>query len=157
MSVQMTSFGPLGWHTDRAGYRYVSTHPETGQPWPKMPAQLSLIWRKFALCDVDPDSCLVNFYGPGARMGMHADSDEEDFSIPVVSISLGDTAIFRIGGLSRRDPSFTFPLASGDVVILAGAARRAYHGIDRVISGSSNMLPDGGRLNLTLRRARRRD
>ncbi len=154
MSVRMTNCGPLGWITDARGYRYEPLHPLTGRPWPPMPALLGELWRE--LCDpaTHPDACLVNRYDADARMGLHRDSDEADFSFPVLSVSLGDTALFRLGGLSRADPSGQIRLASGDVVILAGEARRAYHGVDRILAGSSQIVPGGGRLNLTLRRAR---
>lgn len=153
MSVQQTSFGPLGWTTDRAGYRYEPRHPTTGAPWPQMPAALIALWRQYAETDRDPDSCLVNLYRENARMGLHQDADEADFSVPVLSISLGDTAVFRLGGASRREPTRTLRLASGDICCLGGPARRAYHGVDRIVAGSSRLIPGGGRINLTLRRA----
>jgi alkylated DNA repair protein (DNA oxidative demethylase) len=154
MSVQQTSFGPLGWITDRAGYRYEPAHPETGRPWPAMPEELLDIWRRYAGDAPTPDSCLINLYRGEAKMGLHQDADELDFSVPVLSISLGDTAVFRLGGETRRDPTRTLRLSSGDVCLLAGASRRFYHGVDRVISGSSSLVPGGGRINLTMRRAR---
>jgi alkylated DNA repair protein (DNA oxidative demethylase) len=153
MSVLQTSFGPLGWITDRAGYRYEPRHPETGAPWPPLPDLLLDIWRRHAGDERAPDSCLVNLYRDDARMGLHQDADEVDFSVPVLSISLGDTAVFRLGGTRRGDPTRTLRLASGDVCRLGGEARRAYHGIDRIIGGSSRLVPGGGRINLTLRRA----
>ena len=153
MSVRQTSFGPLGWTTDRAGYRYEPHHPDTGAPWPTMPAALREIWDAYAQADRPPDSCLVNLYDGEARMGLHQDADEADFSVPVLSISLGDTAVFRLGGPRRGDPTRTIRLASGDVCVLGGEARRAYHGVDRILAGSSRLIPGGGRINLTLRRA----
>ncbi len=153
MSVEMTNFGLLGWVTDRAGYRYEARHPTTGETWPPMPRQLLRAWRDLSGGRADPDACLVNIYRAGARMGAHQDRDEADFSFPVLSISLGDTAIFRIGGVDRRAPSRAMRLASGDVCLLAGEARLAFHGVDRVIPGSSRLIPGGGRINLTLRRA----
>ena len=155
MSVLQTSFGPLGWVTDRAGYRYEPRHPATGEPWPEMPEVLLDIWGRYTETDRPPDSCLVNLYRADARIGLHQDADEADFDVPVLSISLGDTAVFRLGGLSRGDPTRTLRLASGDVCRLGGAARRAYHGVDRILTGSSRLIPDGGRINLTLRRATR--
>ncbi len=98
-----------------------------------------------------PDCCLLNYYGSEARMGLHRDADETDFSWPVVSISLGDSARFRIGGVQRSDPTTSVLLESGDVVVMGGEARLAYHGIDRIRFGSSRLLPSGGRLNMTLR------
>ena len=154
MSVQQTSFGPLGWTTDRAGYRYEPLHPTTAASWPAMPVALMALWERYAEADRPPDSCLVNLYRDGARMGLHQDADEADFSVPVLSISLGDTAVFRLGGPSRQDPTRTLRLASGDICRLGGPARRAFHGVDRIIAGSSRLIPGGGRINLTLRRAR---
>jgi alkylated DNA repair protein (DNA oxidative demethylase) len=154
MSVLTTSFGPLGWVSDRAGYRYQETHPETGRPWPAMPAQLLDLWRRFCPGAPPPDSCLVNLYRDGARMGLHQDRDEQDFDVPVLSLSLGDTALFRLGGLKRNDPTRSFRLTSGDVCVIGGASRLVFHGIDRVIPGSSRLVPGGGRINLTMRRAR---
>jgi DNA oxidative demethylase len=153
MSVEMTNLGPLGWVTDRHGYRYQATHPLTGRPWPDMPPALAAIWRDLAGPRVGPDCCLVNLYRDGARMGLHQDRDEADFAFPVVSVSLGDTALFRIGGAVRRDATGSMRLASGDVVVLAGAARLAFHGVDRTLPGSSRLVPGGGRINLTMRRA----
>jgi alkylated DNA repair protein (DNA oxidative demethylase) len=151
-TVRMTNFGSLGWVSDRAGYRYQPTHPETGRPWPPIPDALLGLWREVAGDPHDPQACLVNFYSGGAKMGLHQDADEEDFSAPVVSVSLGDTAVFRIGGRERGGKTGTLKLASGDVLVMGGASRLCYHGIDRVLSGTSTLLKDGGRINLTLRR-----
>ena len=153
MSVLQTSFGPLGWTTDRGGYRYEPHHPRTGAPWPELPPVLLEIWRRFAPDAPAPDSCLINLYRGPAKMGLHQDADEKDFSVPVVSVSLGDTAVFRLGGQARSDPTRTVRLSSGDVCLLAGASRRAFHGVDRVLAGSSRLVPGGGRINLTMRRA----
>jgi alkylated DNA repair protein (DNA oxidative demethylase) len=153
MSVEMTSLGPLGWVSDLRGYRYAAAHPLTGRPWPPIPASLLELWADLADPRTPPDSCLVNLYRGAARMGLHQDRDEADFGIPVLSVSLGDTAIFRLGGLRRSDATRTVRLASGDVCVLAGADRLAFHGVDRVVEGSSQIVPGGGRLNLTLRRA----
>jgi alkylated DNA repair protein (DNA oxidative demethylase) len=153
MSVAMTNFGPLGWFTDLAGYRYQPIHPETDRPWPDIPQALLDLWAELADPDTPADACLVNLYGPEARMGLHQDRDEADFGFPVLSVSLGDTAVFRIGGTKRSDPTRSVRLSSGDVCLLAGPARLAHHGIDRVIPGSSRLIPGGGRINLTLRRA----
>ncbi len=155
MSVEQTSLGAYGWITDVGGYRYETRHPLTHRPWPSMPQSLLALWALYAGGGTAPDSCLVNLYRGGAKMGLHADSDEEDFSAPVMSISLGDTAIFRLGGAARRDPTRTVRLNSGDVCLLAGDARRFFHGVDRILPGSSRLVPGGGRINLTLRRARR--
>ena len=153
MSVRMTNCGPLGWVSDRdGGYRYQPHHPETGAPWPAMPATLRALWDEFARYPAPPEACLVNLYRDGARMGLHVDADEAARDAPVVSISLGDTALFRVGGVRRADPTASLRLGSGDVVVLAGAARHSFHGIDRVLAGTSRLIPGGGRINLTLRR-----
>ncbi len=151
-SVRMTNMGSLGWVSDRNGYRYQATHPDTGAAWPVMPEQVLDIWRKVAGMPVLPEACLVNFYQGGAKMGLHQDKDEEDFSVPVVSISLGDTALFRFGGTERGGKTSTVKLASGDVLVMGGESRLCFHGIDRVYSGTSTLLKEGGRINLTLRR-----
>ena len=153
MSVRMTNCGPLGWVTDKErGYRYQATHPMTGKPWPAMPQMLLDLWDEVARYKAPPEACLVNYYGEDAKMGLHQDKDEEDFDAPVLSVSLGDTAIFRAGGRSRRDQTRKFELKSGDVVVLGGEDRLAFHGIDRILAGTSGLLPEGGRINLTLRR-----
>lgn len=154
MSVMMTNLGPLGWITDAAGYRYAPTHPQTGKPWPPIPPVLLDLWARHVDAVTPPDACLVNLYRGEARMGLHQDRDEADFSVPVLSVSLGDTALFRIGGARRTDPTRSLRLASGDVCVLGGEARLAFHGVDRVTEGSSRLIPGGGRINLTLRRAR---
>jgi alkylated DNA repair protein (DNA oxidative demethylase) len=155
MSVRMTSCGPLGWVTDEHGYRYQAYHPETGEPWPPMPPVLLGAWRDLAGYAHEPEACLINVYGPDAKMGLHQDRDEQDFDAPVVSLSLGDTCLFRIGGTKRRDPTRSIRLASGDAVVLGGDARLAFHGVDRIVPGTSTLLPQGGRINLTLRRVTR--
>jgi DNA oxidative demethylase len=153
MSVRMTNCGPLGWVTDKEqGYRYQATHPVTGKPWPAMPQALLDLWADIARYPAPPEACLVNYYVGDAKMGLHQDKDEEDFAAPVVSVSLGDSAVFRVGGLARKDPTHAFELKSGDVVVLSGDDRLAYHCIDRILPGTSDLLPEGGRLNLTLRR-----
>ena len=150
MSVRMTSAGRYGWFSDRRGYRYVERHP-SGVPWPPIPESVLGLWRTYGSRARDPDCCLVNYYGAGAKMRLHRDADEADFSWPVLSISLGDPARFRMGGPERSDPSRSIPLESGDVVVIGGAARLSYHGIDRIAFGGSRLLPKGGRINLTLR------
>ena len=152
LSVRMTNCGQLGWVTDEAGYRYQPLHPETGEPWPAMPEMVIDAWKALAGYPHPPESCLINYYGPAAKMGLHQDRDERDFAAPVVSLSLGDTCLFRVGGTNRSDPTRTLRLASGDALVLAGPARLAFHGVDRVIPGTSTLLPEGGRINLTLRR-----
>ena len=150
MSVRMTSAGRLGWVTDRRGYRYQAVHP-SGRPWPPIPDSVINVWRRTSECGREPDSCLINHYGGDARMGMHQDSDEVDLTWPVVSISLGDDALFRIGNLTRGGRTESVWLRSGDVVVLGGPSRLLYHGVDRIRPGTSNLLAKGGRLNLTLR------
>jgi DNA oxidative demethylase len=153
MSVRMTNCGAFGWVTDKEhGYRYQETHPLTGKPWPPIPKALLDLWREVAGYPAAPEACLVNYYAGAAKMSLHQDRDEEDFAAPVVSVSLGDTGIFRMGGKSRKDSTQTFELKSGDVVVLGGKDRLAYHGIDRILPGTSDLLPEGGRFNLTLRR-----
>ena len=153
MSVRMTNCGPLGWVTDKErGYRYQATHPQTGKPWPPIPAALFELWRELARYRAPPEACLVNYYAGKAKMGLHQDKDEEDFAAPVLSVSLGDTGIFRLGGRSRKDPTRAFELKSGDVVVLGDTDRLAFHGIDRILTGTSDLVPEGGRFNLTLRR-----
>lgn len=151
-TVRMTNLGSLGWVSDRSGYRYQERHPETGRPWPPIPDAVLAVWEKVADYPHPPEACLVNYYREGARMGLHRDEDEEDFAAPVVSISLGDTAVFRIGGKERGGQTETLKLASGDVLAMGGESRLCYHGIDRVLTGTSALLKDGGRINLTLRR-----
>jgi DNA oxidative demethylase len=150
MSVRMTSAGRLGWITDRSGYRYATSHP-SGVQWPPVPPSVLAVWRAVTGLARDPDCCLVNWYGEGARMGLHQDKDEGDFIWPVLSISLGDDALFRMGGVARRDGTQSLWLRSGDVVLMGGPARLAWHGVDRVRHGSSRLLPQGGRINLTCR------
>ena len=153
MSVRMTNCGPLGWVTDKErGYRYQETHPETGKPWPPIPQMLLDLWHGVADYPCPPQACLVNYYAGSAKMGLHQDKDEEDFSAPVLSVSLGDTGLFRVGGTTRKDPTKTIELKSGDVVVLSGEDRLAFHGIDRILHGTSDLLAEGGRFNLTLRR-----
>jgi alkylated DNA repair protein (DNA oxidative demethylase) len=151
-SVRMSNCGALGWVSDEAGYRYQPTHPETGRPWPPIPRILLEAWQDLADYPHPPEACLVNFYGPATRMGLHQDRDELDFSAPVLSLSLGDTCLFRIGGLRRNDPSRSIRLESGDALVLGGEARLAFHGVDRILAGSSTLLPQRGRINLTMRR-----
>ncbi|HEY7747748.1 MAG TPA: alpha-ketoglutarate-dependent dioxygenase AlkB [Aestuariivirgaceae bacterium] len=155
LSVRMSNLGSLGWISDRLGYRYQPAHPETGRPWPPIPDEILDVWRSVAGYPHAPEACLVNYYAQGAKMGLHRDADEEDFEAPVVSISLGDTAIFRIGGPARKGRTETLPLSSGDVVVLGGSSRLCYHGVDRILGGTSSLLPQGGRINLTLRRVTR--
>ena len=153
MRVRMTNCGALGWITDKqGGYRYQAFHPQTGKPWPAMPQALIELWQTVTGLALSPEACLVNFYDEAARMGLHQDRDEADLSVPVVSISLGDSCRFRVGGTQRGGKTVAMQLDSGDVVVLGGKARLAYHGVDRIMPGTSDLLEKGGRINLTLRR-----
>ena len=151
-SVRMTNCGSLGWVSDINGYRYQPEHPETGEPWPIMPAPLLDLWRELAGYPHPPEACLVNFYEPSAKMGLHQDRDENEFGAPVVSVSLGDQCLFRVGGVSRSDPTRSFRLSSGDVFVFGGESRLIFHGVDRIYPGTSTLLKNAGRINLTLRR-----
>ena len=150
MSVRMTSAGSVGWYADRSGYRYAPQHPNGGD-WPAIPDRVLKLWADLTGLARAPDCCLINFYGEGARMGMHQDKDEADFSWPVLSVSLGDAGLFRIGNTTRGGKTESVWLESGDVVVMGGAARLTYHGVDRIRFGSSSLLPKGGRINLTCR------
>lgn len=153
MSVRMTNCGLLGWVTDRdKGYRYQETHPVTGKPWPEMPQQLFDLWAIYSKSSKPPEACLINFYSDDAKMGLHQDRDEQDLEAPVLSISLGNSCLFRIGGLERAAKTSSVKLQSGDIVVLGGEGRLAFHGVDRIYPGTSTLLKNGGRINLTLRR-----
>lgn len=150
MRVRMTSAGRFGWVSDRSGYRYAEQHPD-GMDWPAIPQPVLDIWTQVSGSDRAPECCLMNYYGEDARMGMHQDRDEADFLQPVVSVSLGDDGLFRIGNQERGGKTESIWLNSGDVVVMGGQARLTYHGVDRIRFGSSKLLAKGGRLNLTLR------
>lgn len=153
MRVRMTNCGVLGWVTDKEhGYRYQRLHPVTGKPWPEMPPMLCDIWSELSGHALPAEACLINYYDENARMGLHQDRDERDFDAPVVSLSLGDTCLFRVGETTRSAPTASIKLATGDAVILAGPSRLAFHGVDRIYPDTSILLKGGGRINLTLRR-----
>ncbi len=153
MSVRMTNCGSIGWATDKdQGYRYQPFHPATKKPWPAIPDELLALWEKLSGYPKPPEACLVNFYSDDAKMGLHQDRDETEFAAPVLSISLGNSCLFRVGGLNRKDPTGSFKLSSGDVVLIGGEGRLAFHGVDRIYPGTSTLLKNGGRINLTLRR-----
>jgi DNA oxidative demethylase len=157
-SVRQMNFGPLGWISDRAGYRYEATHPRTARPWPDMPQVMQDLWADLLPDAPPPQSCLVNHYQDKAKMGLHRDADEEDQETPILSVSLGAPARFRIGGAKRGGPTRSVILQTGDVIILSGPSRRFYHGIDRLLPADDLFAPDlgfEGRLNLTLRRVTR--
>lgn len=155
MSVGMSNCGPLGWISDERGYRYERLHPDIGQPWPAIPDLLLRLWDEVARYPHAPEACLINYYGPNAKMGLHQDRDEADFAAPVVSLSLGDSCLFRVGGGKRGDPTHSIRLNSGDVLVLGGDARLAFHGVDRIYPGTSTLLAEGGRINVTMRRVTR--
>ncbi|HXT09487.1 MAG TPA: alpha-ketoglutarate-dependent dioxygenase AlkB [Roseiarcus sp.] len=152
LSVRMTNCGELGWVSDRDGYRYQERHPVTGRPWPPIPDAIAAIWAQLLPEAPAPEACLINYYAGSAKMGLHQDRDERAFDVPVLSISLGDEARFRLGGVTRNAPTRAFALRSGDAFTFGGASRLAFHGVDRVLPRTSALLPEGGRFNLTLRR-----
>jgi alkylated DNA repair protein (DNA oxidative demethylase) len=152
LSVRMTNCGPLGWVTDAQGYRYQKHHPETGEPWPPIPPVVLDAWRRLADYPHPPECCLINFYAGPAKLGLHQDRDEQDFAAPVVSLSFVDSCLFRIGGANRRGETHSLRLSSGDGLVFGGQARLAFHGVDRILPATSTLLPEGGRINLTLRR-----
>ncbi len=153
LSVRMSNCGELGWVCDReGGYRYQTHHPVTGENWPPIPRSLTNIWHELTSSNVTPEACLINFYQVGARMGLHQDKDEEAFNEPIISISLGDTCLFRLGSTNKGGRTTSFKLHSGDALILSDSSRMAFHGVDRIYADTSTLLKNGGRVNLTLRR-----
>ncbi|MFP3544955.1 alpha-ketoglutarate-dependent dioxygenase AlkB [Rhizobium sp. SIMBA_035] len=153
MSVRMSNCGELGWVTDKErGYRYQPVHPLTGEAWPPIPDALMDLWNDVSGYHLPPQACLINFYADDAKMGLHQDKDEQDLRAPVVSISLGNTCLFRVGGTARTDRTQSLKLASGDVIVLGGEGRLCFHGVDRIYPATSTLLKSGGRINLTLRR-----
>jgi alkylated DNA repair protein (DNA oxidative demethylase) len=161
-SVRMSNAGPLGWVSDRDGYRYQAAHPESGRPWPAIPPTALAAWDAVAQYPAPPEACLINLYDPAARMGLHQDRDEADLSAAVVSLSLGAPALFRYGGLRRTHPTRSIRLLAGDALVIGGASRLIFHGVDRLYPAADllaedplpGFLPAGGRCNLTLRRVR---
>ena len=157
MSVAMTNCGTAGWVTDHTGYRYDGIDPDSGQPWPAMPAVFRELAGKAAaeagFAGFSPDACLINRYEPGARMSLHQDRDEQDYSAPIVSVSLGIPAIFLFGGLKRSDKPQRFRLVHGDVVVWGGPSRLFFHGVAPLADGEHASL-GRQRINLTFRKAR---
>ncbi len=153
-SVKMSNCGPLGWVSDQRGYRYQPHHPITGKSWPPIPDMVLATWRDVSGFAADPDACLINYYASDAKMGLHQDKDEQTFEAPIVSISLGATALFRYGLTEKPSPTRSVKLQSGDVLVFGGPARLVYHGIDRLIAGTSDLVSKDGRINLTLRKVR---
>jgi len=155
MSVALSNFGALGWMSDKErGYRYEPLHPVTGKPWAPIPKILMDLWDDVTGYPARPECCLINWYKEGTKMGAHIDNDEQDAKAPVVSISLGDPAMFRMGGPKRGGPTIGLKLYSGDVVVMGGASRFCYHAVSRIYYGESALIPKGGRINLTMRRVR---
>jgi DNA oxidative demethylase len=157
MSVAMTNCGAVGWVTDRSGYDYASSDPQSGKPWPPMPPVFHELAMQAAeragFSDFSPDACLINRYAPGARMSLHQDRDERDFDSPIVSVSLGLPAIFLFGGLKRSDKPTRYRLEHGDVVVWGGPSRLFFHGVAPLADGDHSLL-GRQRINLTFRRAR---
>lgn len=157
MSVAMTNCGPLGWVTDRRGYRYESRDPESGKPWPVMPNLFKDLAKRAAAAagfeNFVPDACLINRYEPGAKMSLHVDQDEEDKIAPIVSVSLGLPAVFLFGGFRRADRAARLPLHNGDVAVWGGPARMTYHGIAPLADGE-HPLTGRCRINLTFRKTK---
>ncbi len=156
-SAAMTNAGNAGWWSDRSGYRYITHQPESDKPWPPIPevfletvahAVEETSWPAF-----EPDACLINFYEPGAKMGLHQDRDERDFTQPIVTISLGDDADFLVGGLERKDKVMALIVASGDGLIMGGASRMRFHGVRKIYPGTSPLGGLTGRISLTFRKA----
>jgi alkylated DNA repair protein (DNA oxidative demethylase) len=156
MSVQTTSCGALGWVSDRKGYRYSPVDPINHQPWPQMPQSFRLMAGEAAaisgFANFEPDACLINRYPTGAKMGLHQDKDEQDFTQPIVSVSLGVSAVFQMGGLKRSDKALKFALHHGDVLVWGREARLRFHGVLPVKAATHPML-GACRINLTFRRA----
>jgi DNA oxidative demethylase len=149
LSVSMSNMGNYGWVSDKSGgYRYQDYHPFTGNRWPQISDSILKIWREVTNLVCKPDCCLINFYNLQAKMGLHLDNDEKDFSYPVVSISIGNTALFRFGGQKRSDKTQSIKLNNGDVLIMGQESRLIYHGIDRIYPSE---IYDN-RINLTLRK-----
>ena len=157
MSVAMTNVGALGWVSDASGYRYSPVDPESGHAWPKMPESFRTLAATAAeqagFFGFSPDACLVNRYEPGARLGLHQDKDERDFSAPIVSVSLGLPAVFLFGGTTRKLRPEHVPLEHGDVVVFGGPDRLRYHGVRELADGDHPLL-GRYRINLTFRKAR---
>ncbi|HEY8117876.1 MAG TPA: DNA oxidative demethylase AlkB [Methylophilaceae bacterium] len=156
MSVAMTNCGHLGWVTDRSGYRYDTVDPMTCKPWPVIPSVFLELAASAALAAgfaaFSPDACLINRYETGARMSLHQDKNEIDFSQSIVSVSLGVPAIFQFGGFKRTDKTQRILLSHGDVLVWGGPDRMRYHGI-LPLKQNHHPLLDSQRLNLTFRKA----
>jgi DNA oxidative demethylase len=156
MSVAMTTCGAVGWVTDRKGYRYSPTDPTTGMPWPEMPASFRALASEAAAeagyAGFQPDSCLINRYEPDTKLSLHQDQDEQDFSQPIVSVSLGLPATFLFGGAKRGDRTAKYPLQHGDIAVWGGPSRLFFHGV-AILKDGHHPLLGRKRINLTFRRA----
>lgn len=147
-SVKITNMGNVGWVSDKEGYRYQDFHPITKKSWSKIPSNITNIWQELINANTKPDCCLVNCYDKNAKMGLHIDNDEKDFSYPVLSISIGASALFRFGGLKRSDKTQSIKLNNGDIIILSGKSRLIYHGIDKIYPNDKFNY----RINITMRK-----
>ena len=156
-SAAMTNCGDVGWWSDAKGYRYTAASPATGLPWPPIPKAFSeliqVVTAKSQWPDFRPDACLINWYGAGAKMGLHQDRDEADFFQPIVTVCLGDSADFMVGGFARSDKATALKVHSGDVLIMGGASRMRFHGIRKIYPGTSPLAEIVGRYSLTFRKA----
>ena len=156
-SAAMTNCGPLGWWSDAKGYRYEPANPADGLPWPPIPDVfiyvVQQVTAKSPWPGFSPDACLINYYGEGAKMGLHQDKDEADFAQPIITVCLGDSADFMVGGFQRADKPVIFKVASGDVLLMGGASRMRFHGVRKVHAGTSPIPGLGGRYSLTFRKA----
>jgi DNA oxidative demethylase len=156
MSVAMSNCGPLGWVSDRNGYRYDPVDPLTRAPWPAMPDVFAQLARHAAdvagFARFEPDACLINRYEPGTRLSLHQDRDEHDYSHPIVSVSLGIRALFLFGGERRNDCPLRIALVHGDVVVWGGPARLRFHGV-APLKFDEHPLLGARRINLTFRKA----
>lgn len=156
MSMASSNCGELGWISDRTGYRYSAWNPATGKPWPAMPICLKSLAQRAALAagfaDFTPDACLINRYEPGSFLSLHRDEDEQDFSAPIVSLSLGMSATFLWGGLARTDKIYTIELQHGDVMVWGGQDRMRYHGV-QALANLPHPIMGLQRINLTFRKA----
>ena len=156
-SAAMTNCGRVGWWSDARGYRYQELHPVTQRPWPPIPNEfletVKSITSHTPWPDFLPDACLINYYGPKAKLGLHQDRDERDFAHPIVTLCLGDDADFLIGGLSRADRATAFVVSHGDAIVMGGESRMRFHGVRKIYSGTSPLAGIAGRYSLTFRKA----
>lgn len=154
-NYSMTNCGELGWVADRDGYRYQSNHPETGKSFPAIPPVIKelaiALAKETGNSNFYPESCLLNFYSKGAKLGLHQDNSEKNLAAPIISISLGDTGIFVLGGKQRTDETKQYIVQSGDCIVMSGESRNYFHAFKGIVLNTSSLLKNGGRLNLTIR------